>query len=164
MRSPTNIILACIAAFDMSSLIIQAPWYDIFLLDEEIVFCSFQAFLHLQPGPPLSAPGDQGGVLHHGAMCGYHSLHVPHNSKLAYTGALRYGWRVKYQPFIYTKETLFNPAQRYIYICKPYLTKHWCTVKKTVMGVSFAMLLSIAHVVTRTVDRTYTVWTSGEIN
>ena len=94
MRSPTNIILACIAAFDMSSLIIQAPWYDIFLLDEEIVFCSFQAFLHLQPGPPLSAPGDQGGVLHHGAMCGYHSLHVPHNSKLAYTGALRYGWRV----------------------------------------------------------------------
>ena len=57
MRSPTNIILACIAAFDMSSLIIQAPWYDIFLLDEKIVFCSFQAFLHLQPGPPLSAPG-----------------------------------------------------------------------------------------------------------
>ena len=59
---------------------------------------------------------------------------------------------------------LFNPAQRYIYICKPYLTKHWCTVRKTVMGVSFAMLLSIAHVVTRTVDRTYTVWTSGEMN
>jgi len=29
------------------------------------------------------------------------------------------------------------------------------------MGVSLAMLLSIAHVVTRTVDRTYTVWTSG---
>ena len=59
---------------------------------------------------------------------------------------------------------LSNPAQRYIYICKPYLTKHWCTVKKTVMGVSLAMLLSIAHVVTRTVDRTYTVWTSGERN
>ena len=106
MRSPTNIILACIAAFDMSSLIIQAPWYDIFLLDEEIVFCSFQAFLHLQPGPPLSAPGDQGGVLHHGAMCGYHSLHVPHNSKLAYTGALRYGWRVKIQTFYLYKRDL----------------------------------------------------------
>ena len=70
----------------------------------------------------------------------------------------------KYQPFIYTRPYLFNPAQRFIYICKPYLTKHWCTVKKTVMGVSVAMLLSIAHVVTRTVDRTYTVWTSGERN
>ena len=64
----------------------------------------------------------------------------------------------------YARPNLFNPAQRYIYICKPYLTKHWCTVKKTVMGVSLAMLLSIAHVVTRTVDRTYTVWTSGERN
>ena len=52
-------------------------------------------------------------------------------------------------------------AQRYIYICKPYLTKQWCTVRRSVLGIILAFLVSSGHVSTRTCDRHYTAELSG---
>jgi len=124
MRSPTNIILAAIAAFDLSSLLIQAPWhFYIFTLQNYS-----SSFLTIE-------------------TCYIIELCVDTIPYLCHTTA---NWL-----------TLGLSAQRYIYICKPYKTKQWCTIKRSIYGISFAFILSICHVLPRNFDRSYSVWDEG---
>ena len=52
-------------------------------------------------------------------------------------------------------------AQRYVYICRPHMTKQWCTVKTSTVGIILAFVLALAHVVSRAVDRNYSIWEIG---
>ena len=46
-------------------------------------------------------------------------------------------------------------AQRYIYICKPHMAKHWCSVQRSITGMIVAFILALAHILPRTLDRVY---------
>jgi len=125
MKSPTNIMLASIAAFDMASLLPQVPWHFYMFTLENFSL------------PFLTTE-----------LCYIMELCVEILPYMCHTTA---NWL-----------TLGLSAQRYVYICRPHMTKQWCTVKTSTVGIILAFVLALAHVVSRAVDRNYSIWEIGD--
>ncbi|XP_023346096.1 sex peptide receptor [Eurytemora carolleeae] len=53
--------------------------------------------------------------------------------------------------------TLALAVQRYIYVCHASMAKQWCTVLRSQVLVVVIVLVSLLHMITRMVDRTYNV-------
>ena len=48
-------------------------------------------------------------------------------------------------------------AQRYIYICRPHLSKRWCSFQISSTGILLAFIFAVVHLVPRAFDRKYLI-------